>query len=154
MRTLHETCAVLYAFSMKSFQENILPLIHTDMMAPHPLSNLSLHETNHARSIILANEDANAIVHFRSIFTQEPVKNELIRFLQLERSGSKELDEARPARLAQCHYDVVAEDKKNGSYESIVDLASGKITKRELIHENHLAMLTMYGLYLMTKTCR
>lgn len=115
-------------------------------MAPHPLSNLSLDETNHARGIILANEDATAIIHFRSIFAQEPAKHELTKFLQLERSGSGASNETRPARLAQCHYDLIAEDKKHGSYESTVDLTAGAVSKRELIHENHLAMLTMYSL--------
>jgi primary-amine oxidase len=113
-------------------------------MSPHPLSNLSLEETNYARSIILTTEDTGVVIHFRSIFLQEPAKKDLVLFLEVEHSGRLNVDSARPARLAQCHYDVVQGDKAFHSYETIVKLDSGEVIKKELIHESHHAMLTMY----------
>jgi primary-amine oxidase len=113
-------------------------------MVPHPLSSLSLEETNKARNVILTTEKPGAIIHFRSIFLQEPPKKELAPFLELEHSGGLQAKSVRPARLAQCQYDVVQEDKRFHSHESIVDLELGKVVKTELIHESHHAMLTMY----------
>lgn len=70
---------------------------------------------------------------------------ELAKFLELEHSGALEERSGRPARLAQCHYDVVQEEKHFQSHESIVDLESGKVVRTEIIHESHHAMLTKYG---------
>ena len=122
-------------------------------MAPHPVANLSLTETNKARDIVLKSQDASAVVHFRSIYLQEPRKQELSRFLDLEHAGSSELESARPARLAQCHYDVVGEDKIFKSHEAIVDLGSGKIVHTELIGSGHQAMLTLRELELLVSAC-
>jgi primary-amine oxidase len=113
-------------------------------MAPHPLSSLSLDETHKARNVILKTEKPGAVIHFRSIYLQEPPKKDLARFLELEHSGELKEDSVRPARLAQCQYDVVQEDKRFHSHESIVDLEFEKVVKTELVHESHHAMLTVY----------
>ena len=88
-------------------------------MAPsHPLSILSIEETNLAREIVLAHHDKE-VIDFREIFLQEP------------------------ARLAKCQYDVIGSDRIPSYHESVVDIGSKKRTKHEVIGKEHQAALTL-----------
>lgn len=112
-------------------------------MAPsHPLSILSIEETNLAREIILAQHDKE-VIDFREIFLQEPCKAELVEFLTLEHSGRLSPTSPRPARLAKCQYDVIGSDRIPSYHESVVDIDSRKRVKHEIIGKQHQAALTL-----------
>jgi primary-amine oxidase len=53
------------------------------MLPIHPLQIISATEIQRARDVVLDKHD-NEVVNFREIFLQEPLKAELIRFLDLE----------------------------------------------------------------------
>ena len=87
-------------------------------------------------------------IHFRSIFLEEPPKNELINFLDLEHSGKVTTQTPRPARLAKVQYDVVRGDKKHEYMESWVDVVSGKEVEQRIVDKIHHASLTTYDAFL------
>lgn len=97
------------------------------MAPPHPLSALSVQESEIARDVIQA-AHPNTILYFRQIFLREPPKSEVFAFLELEHSGKLTDNSPRPARLAQVWFDVGARDKDAEYVEAVVDLASRKIT--------------------------
>lgn len=112
-------------------------------MAPsHPLSILSIAETNLAREIVLAHHDKE-VIDFREIFLQEPTKAELVKYLQLEHSGRLSPSSPRPARLAKCQYDVIGQDRIPSYHESVVDIGSRQRIKHEIIGKEHQAALTL-----------
>lgn len=112
-------------------------------MAPsHPLSILSIDETNLAREIVLAHHDKE-VIDFREIFLQEPTKAELVKYLQLEHSGRLSPTSGRPARLAKCQYDVIGSDRIPSYHECVVDIGSKKRIKHEVIGKEHQAALTL-----------
>jgi primary-amine oxidase len=112
-------------------------------MAPsHPLSILSIEETNLAREIVLAHHDQE-VVDFREIFLQEPAKAELVKYLELEHSGRLSPSSPRPPRLAKCQYDVIGLDRIPAYHESVVDIGCKKRTKHEVIGKQHQAALTL-----------
>jgi primary-amine oxidase len=112
-------------------------------MAPsHPLSILSIDETNLAREIVLAHHDKE-VIDFREIFLQEPTKAELVKYLQLEHSGRLSPTSARPARLAKCQYDVIGSDRIPSYHECVVDIGSKQRIKHEVIGKEHQAALTL-----------
>jgi len=112
-------------------------------MAPrHPLASLSQEETNIARDVVLA-EQGGAVVDFRTIALQEPVKAELVRFLDLEHAGKLTTDSPRPQRLARVHYDAIDSSKVPKYLETIVDVNSKKVVSHEIISSDVHACLTM-----------
>ncbi|PVI02995.1 copper amine oxidase 1 [Periconia macrospinosa] len=123
-------------------------------MQPHPLSNLSLDEANQARDIIVQAEGKDVVILFRGIMLEEPAKSILVTFLDLERSGKLTPDSVRPPRLARCQYDVAAEDKLFTSYESVVDLKSNEVIKKEIVEAPHQQMLNIQELELLVEVCQ
>ncbi|KAF4831688.1 Copper amine oxidase 1 [Colletotrichum tropicale] len=110
---------------------------------PHPLSALSLEETNKARDIVLA-AHPGSVLDFRQNYLWEPPKAEVLKFLDLEHSGKLTASSPRPARCAQVFYDVIGGATKAQYFESIVDLGLGKIVDQKLIGSEHQASLTIY----------
>ena len=112
-------------------------------MAPsHPLSILTIEETNIAREIVLAHYDKE-VIDFREIFLQEPPKAELTKYLDLEHSGRLSPTSPCPARLAKCQYDVIGTDRIPAYHESVVNINTGKRIKHEIIGKEHQAALTL-----------
>ena len=87
----------------------------------HPLTSLSVAETNIARDVIRACHPGS-VLHFRILYLQEPPKADLVKYLDLEHSGAPNADSARPARLARVHYDVVDDKAKPQFLEAVVDV--------------------------------
>lgn len=110
---------------------------------PHPLSALSLGETNKAREIVLA-AHPGSVLDFRQNYLWEPPKAEVLKFLELEHTGRLTASSQRPARCAQVFYDVIGGAIKAQYYESIVDLGLGEIVDRKLISssEHHASLTT------------
>jgi primary-amine oxidase len=109
---------------------------------PHPLSALSIEETNLAREIIQACYP-NVILDFRQIWLLEPPKSEVIAFLEIERTNSVSTTTPRPQRLAQLRYDVISGDKIPEYHESVVDLRLENRCRHDVISTQHHASLTM-----------
>ena len=109
---------------------------------PHPLDQLSVFESNCAREIVLEARGPDVAIQFRYIALEEPVKEELCRFLDLEHAGRLSIHTPRPARLAKVQYDVVRADKNHEYVESWVDVVKGKEVERRVIGKAHQAALT------------
>lgn len=110
---------------------------------PHPLSALSLNETNQARDIVLSLHPGT-IVNFRTVYLTEPPKAEVIPFLALEHAGKVTEFTPRPARLAEARYDVVTTGSKYPEYhESVVDLRTLQRVKHQVVGSEHHASLTV-----------
>src|SRR5579871_6120708 len=109
---------------------------------PHPLASLSIDETNAARDVILSCHPDTAI-GFRMISLQEPVKAELIPFLEIEHSGNLNSNTPRPRRLAKVYYDVIDGSKAPKYMESIVDVQTKEKISTELISSDVHACLTV-----------
>jgi primary-amine oxidase len=108
----------------------------------HPLSSLSIDETNIARDVVISCHPDTAI-GFRMISLQEPAKAELIHFLELEHSGYLSPKTRRPRRLARVHYDVVDKSKVPKYMESIVDVEAKERVSYEVISSDVHACLTV-----------
>jgi len=111
-------------------------------MVPHPLDQLSLAETTVARNVILE-AHPDSIVQFREIFLQEPPKELLRRFLDVEHNRKVDGDIPRPPRQALCQYDVVGKSKIPQFHESVVDIDNKKETSQVVVSSQHHASLTM-----------
>jgi len=109
----------------------------------HPLDQLSVAESDEARELIIAARGKNAVLQFRSIFLNEPLKKELIPFLEAEHAGIINAQTPRPPRLAKVQYDVVSKDKGHEYIESVVDLSTGKETVKRLVDKVHQSSVTM-----------
>ena len=110
---------------------------------PHPLSALSIGETNAARDIVLGLHPED-LLFFRNILLHEPPKSKLVPFLELEHSGKLSPDTPRPPRLAKVQYDVIAKGSKIPQYqESILDLGRKEQVEHKVIATKHHASLTM-----------
>jgi primary-amine oxidase len=109
---------------------------------PHPFDQLSAEEINCAREIVLQARGRHAI-QFRSIFTEEPRKADLVPFLEAEHSGQLTLRTKRPARLARIHYDVIQDDKTHDYTESVVDVEAGKEVLYRVVDKKHQPALTL-----------
>jgi len=110
--------------------------------APHPLAPLTIDETNIARDVVRACHP-DTVIDFRSISLQEPVKADLVRFLDDEHSGRISSTTHRPARQAKVDYDVIDKDKAPKYMESVVDILKKKRTSYELISTDVHACLTV-----------
>lgn len=110
---------------------------------PHPLSNLSVEETNQARDLVLKLHP-ETVVNFRATFLLEPPKAEVKIFLELEHAGRITSDAPRPSRLAQVQYDVISGLKTAGYHESVIDLREAKRISHQIIGPEHHAGLTVY----------
>lgn len=109
---------------------------------PHPLSGLSVDESNRARDIILATHKG-VVLDFRTIFLVEAPKAEVVAFLELENAGKVTPDTPRPARLAEVKYDVIGGSKTPEYHESIVNLTTGERVDDQILDDGKHASLTM-----------
>lgn len=109
---------------------------------PHPLSALSVAETNLARDIILECH-SDAVLKFRLIWLLEPPKAQVVQFLDAEHSGELSENTLRPQRLAQLRYDKIDGKKQVEFHESIVDLREKKCVGDEVISTKYQAGLIM-----------
>jgi primary-amine oxidase len=95
----------------------------------HPLEQLSSDEVDIAREVI--KKARQSLLLFRNVFTVEPPKAELVKFLNAEHAGTLSTDTPRPARQARVQYDVIGQDRSHQYFESVVDLASQtEVSKR------------------------
>ncbi|KIX99174.1 uncharacterized protein Z520_04750 [Fonsecaea multimorphosa CBS 102226] len=111
------------------------------MTYKHPLDQLSADEVNVARQAVL--DARKAAIIFRNIFTVEPPKAQLIKFLAAEHAGTLCSDTPRPPRQARVQYDVVFEDRRHEYMESVVDIASGKEVEHRRVPSTSQQSLTM-----------
>ena len=113
------------------------------MALPHPLDHLSVAESNVARQVVLDARGTEVVLNFRAITLEEPPKDELIKFLELEHAGEVTAQTPRPARLARVSYDIVQRDRSHEYTESFVDIRAGTEVSRRVIDRVHQAALTM-----------
>jgi primary-amine oxidase len=109
---------------------------------PHPLSHLNRAETELARDVLLKYH-VDELIEFRQIGLREPPKAELLAFLDLEHRGEVSSTTSRPARLANCQYDVIGKDRVPRYNESVIDLNTQERVKHEVISQDISPCLTM-----------
>lgn len=112
-------------------------------MPPHPLKPLSIEETLTARNVIRNAYPEKVKIFFRSIYAQEPPKDELVTFLELEHSGRLTDSTPRPARLAKCQYDVIDSEKVPVFHDDVVNVETKEIVHSEEVGGEFHAALTM-----------
>lgn len=112
------------------------------LSSPHPLAPLSIAETDTARDVILASHP-DTVIDFRIISLQEPAKNELNSFLDLEHSQKLLADSPRPRRLAKVHYDVIGGAKVPKYCESVVDIEKNERIEHQVVATDVQASLTV-----------
>lgn len=107
--------------------------------SPHPLDPLSSVEIDIAREAVLRISQNSPVV-FRAIFTEEPRKAELIKFLQAEHRGAPVVP---PPRQARVQYDVINANRSRDYIESIIDLATGTEALHRVVDKQHQPALTI-----------
>jgi primary-amine oxidase len=110
---------------------------------PHPLEPLSVAESAKARQAIVSAWGVDVLIQFRSIALDEPVKEELVMFLEAEHAGTVSSETPRPARLAMVQYDVVQNDKSHEYTQSLIDINTAKEISRRVIDQRRQAALIM-----------
>jgi primary-amine oxidase len=101
----------------------------------HPFDQLCHDEVDVAREVVLKARQAPIL--FRNVFTVEPPKAQVIKFLTAESAGTLSAETPRPPRQARVQYDVIAQDKNHQYMESIVDLSSASEVSKRVV-EKHL----------------
>lgn len=115
----------------------------TSHAVPHPLSALTIDETNVARDVII-NSHPDASIYFRINTLLEPSKEEVFKFLAEEHAGQLSKATPRPARVAEVKYDVIERGSKVPVYtESWVDIGKKEIVKYDVISTEFHASLTL-----------
>lgn len=109
-------------------------------MTTHPLTALSLHETEIVRDIILK-ANSSAVVLFREIFLHEPPKAQLQAFLECEHSGQDA--SLKLPRQGRAMFDLIDNNKKMSYCESVVDIGEGKVVLHEIVNVEHQPTLTL-----------
>jgi Cu2+-containing amine oxidase len=107
----------------------VKPALNTSTV-PHPLDQLDIDETEQARKIVLKSV-GQSILEFRSIYLEEPPKEQLLPFLESERKGGQPTVSC-PPRIATIHYDIVHSDKSHEYVESSVDLQKQEVLSRQV----------------------
>lgn len=108
----------------------------------HPLSPLSVEETDIARKVVLAAHPDHAI-NFRVIYLKEPQKGLLQEYLAKEHAAELTSISAGPPRLAFCQYDVISVKKQPQYHESIVDLGLKSQVQDDIVDAQYHASLTL-----------
>jgi primary-amine oxidase len=114
-------------------------------MAPHPFQILSVEETRVARDTVLSLY-SNVVVDFREIFLQEPEKELMKQYLELEHAAQQgqSPDSKRPPRLAKVLYDVIGSDKVPEYNECVIDVEQKKRIKHVVVGKEMHASLTLW----------
>ena len=111
--------------------------------ALHPLTPLTIDETNIARDVILK-AHPGASIYFRINTLLEPPKAELTKFLDIEHAGRLGPNTPRPARIAEVKYDAIEKGSKVPVYqEAWVDIGKRQVIKHDLISTEFHASLTL-----------
>ncbi|KAF2474056.1 copper amine oxidase-like protein [Lindgomyces ingoldianus] len=122
-------------------------------MAPHPFRILSVEETQVARDVVLSLHP-DVVVDFREIYLQEPAKQGMKEYLDLEHSAKLSPTSKRPPRLAKCQYDIVGSDRIPEYHESIVDVGIRKRVRHEVIGKENHASLTLWEFQILLEACK
>ena len=110
--------------------------------APHPLQMLSVQETETARDIVLATHPDH-VIEFRQVDLKEPVKKDLVQYLQLEHAGQLTEKTTTPPRMAKCHYDIIAADRTIEYHEAIIDLEQKNMVENKAVGKEFSPSLTL-----------
>jgi primary-amine oxidase len=124
-------------------------------MAPHPFKTLSVDETRIARDTVLSLHK-DTIVDFREIYLQEPEKELMKQYLELEHAikpGQSQTSK-RPPRLAKCQYDVIGSDKVPEYHESLIDIQQKKRVRHEVVGKEKQASLTLWEFEHLVNACK
>lgn len=124
-------------------------------MAIHPFKILSMEEIRIARDTVLSLHK-DTVVDFREIFLQEPNKEMMKQYLELEHAAKPGLSPAskRPPRLAKCHYDVVGSDKIPRYNESVIDVEQKKRVRHETFSTEIQPSLTLWEFQHLVEACK
>ena len=122
-------------------------------MAPHPFQTLSVEETKTARDVILSLHP-DVVVDFREIYLQEPSKEAMKLYLELEHSARLSPTSPRPPRWAKCQYDVVGSDRIPEYHESVIDIEARERIKHEVVGKEHHASLTLWEFDVLIEACK
>ncbi|RMZ87039.1 hypothetical protein DV736_g5735, partial [Chaetothyriales sp. CBS 134916] len=118
-------------------------------MAPHPLDPLTTEEINKVRELVLA-QYPDQVVSFRDTFLEEPLKEELKRYLFAEHAGQP-IDP--PHRRAFARFDVIGKDKVPRCHESIFDVNRETRLSHAVIDDDRHAPLTISELSNLVEVC-
>lgn len=110
---------------------------------PHPLSDLSVEESNLARDVVLKLHPGT-VIDFRAIYLLEPNKEDVVQFLNIEHAGKLTPDTPRPPRLAQVKYDVIGGSEPTRYHESIIDVVKVERVRHTVVDQEYHASLSMY----------
>jgi primary-amine oxidase len=124
-------------------------------MAIHPFKILSVEETRIARDVVLSLH-SDVVVDFREIFLQEPEKEKMKQYLELEHASrpGQSPTSKRPPRLAKCMYDVIGSDKIPEYNESVIDVELKKRVKHEVVGKESQASLTLWEFQHLVDACK
>jgi primary-amine oxidase len=122
-------------------------------MAPHPFKILSVEETQIARDTVLSLHQ-DTVVDFREIYLQEPEKELMKQYLELEHAAKPGQSPAskRPPRLAKCQYDVIG--KVPEYHESVIDIEQKKRVRHEVVGKEKHASLTLWEFEHLVNACK
>lgn len=124
-------------------------------MAPHPFKILNVEETRIARDVVLSLHP-DVVVDFREIYLQEPEKELMKQYLDLEHAvqPGQSPTSKLPPRLAKCQYDVVGSDKVPEYHESVIDVQQKKRVRHEVVGKEKQASLTLWEFQHLVEACK
>jgi len=125
-------------------------------MVTHPFKILSVEETRVARDVVLSLHP-DVVVDFREIYLQEPEKELMKQYLDLEHAAQpgQSPSSKRPPRLAKCQYDVIGSDKIPEYNESVIDVELKKRVRHEVVgKEMGQASLTLWEFEHLVEACK
>jgi primary-amine oxidase len=99
---------------------------------PHPLKELTEADILIAREVIISHVGSSDAIFFRTIHLNEPLKNDLLPFLQAEHDGTLSEETPRPARIAFVEYDKVQPGKVEFT-QAKVDVQSKKLLTNDVM---------------------
>ncbi|OAL02832.1 hypothetical protein IQ06DRAFT_315174 [Phaeosphaeriaceae sp. SRC1lsM3a] len=124
-------------------------------MAIHPFKILSVEETRVARDVVLSLHP-NSVVDFREVYLQEPEKELMKHYLDLEHAArpAQSPGSKRPPRLAKCQYDVIGSDKIPEYQESVIDVELKRRVNHVIIGKDKQASLTLWEFEHLVNACK
>lgn len=124
-------------------------------MVTHPFKILNVEETRVARDVVLSLHP-DVVVDFREIYLQEPEKELMKQYLDLEHAAQpgQSPNSKRPPRLAKCQYDVIGSDKTPEYHESVIDIELQKRVRHEVVGKEKQASLTLWEFAHLVEACK
>ncbi|EUC30330.1 hypothetical protein COCCADRAFT_104234 [Bipolaris zeicola 26-R-13] len=124
-------------------------------MAPHPFKSISPDEIRVARDVIRSLYK-DSLINFREIFIQEPNKEAMKQFLELEHAAKPGHSAAtkRPPRLAKVQYDVIGSDKIPQYNESVVDVEQKKRVRHQSFPKDIQSSLALWEFADLVQACK